>query len=133
MVVVKVETVSENKNEDWSKTAAIRRVMPTAHALKECFFPKIKGINLGRDGLKQFRDTLEDIQIDKPWTAGCDVYHESDVVEAVDIRELIGVVRCYPFSSAERPEANYFKAPYDEYPTAELIYIGPPFQQSIRK
>ena len=133
LVVVKVETVSENDGDDWSKTATIRRVMPTQHAIAECVFRKTQGINLGREELFQFRDTLEEFQREhKSWTVGCYVYHESDVVEEVDIRELIGVLRCYPFSSAEAPEANHFKAPYDEYQTAELIYIGPPFQQTIR-
>ena len=63
---------------------------------------------------------------------GNEVYHESDVVEEVDIRELIGVVRCYPFRSAEAPGENHFRAPYD-YLEADLIYIGEPFQQSIRR
>jgi hypothetical protein len=134
LVVVKVDTVSENDGEDWSKTAKIRRVMTTAHAIEQCHFKKDRGINLGSDELHKFQETLEEFQrVHKPWTVGCDVYHESDVVEDVDIRELIGVVRWYPFGSADAPEANHFKAPYDEYQTAELIYIGQPFQQTIRK
>jgi len=134
LVVVKVDTVSENEDDDWSQTATIRRVMTTEHALQQCFYPRTKDINLGKNDLKKFQDTLEDYQKDhKPWTVGHEVYHESDIVQEVDIRELIGVVRCYPFNSAEAPDENHFKAPYDEYMTADLIYIGSPFQQSFRK
>ena len=143
MVVVNVESVSAPDGKDWSKTAKVRRVMPTVHALLECcpkanrcYNQSTKVVHLLKGDLKKFADTLEKCQTEqKPWTLGCHVYHESDVVEEVDIRELIGVARCYPFSSAGAPEANHFnlKAPYDEYQTAELIYIGPPFQQTIRK
>ena len=134
LVVVKVDSVSENDGDDWSKTATIRRVMSTKHALEQCFTKPNNGVHLGRTGLEKFQDTLKQYQRDrKQWTVGCDVYHESDILEEVDIRELIGVVRCYPFSSAEAPEANHFKAPYDEYQTADLIYIGEPFRQSFRK
>jgi hypothetical protein len=134
LVVVKVETVSENDGDDWSQTAKIRRVMCTEHALLQCFYPDNQGVHLGKRALKKFEASLKQYQQDhKPWTVGHEVYHESDIVEEVDIRELIGVVRCYPFNSAEAPEANHFKAPYDEYLTADLIYIGPPFQQSFRK
>jgi hypothetical protein len=133
LVVVKVETVSENDGDDWSKTATIRRVMPTKHALEQCRCQNDQGINLGRRALLKFSTEVKQYQRrHKPWTVGYEVYHESDVCEDVDIRELIGVVRWYPFRSAEAPEANYFKAPYD-FPTADLIYIGEPFIQTIRR
>jgi hypothetical protein len=133
LVVVKVDSVSENDGDDWSKTATIRRVMSTEHAILQCGFEKTKGINLGRRDLMQFKADLEQYQRNhKPWTVGYEVYHESDVVEEVDIRELIGVVRCYPFRSAEAPGEHHFRAPYD-YMEADLIYIGEPFQQSIRR
>jgi hypothetical protein len=132
LVVVKVESVSENDGDDWSKTATIRRVMSTKHAIEQCSHKISKELHLGRNDLETFQGTLEQYQRDhKPWTVGYEVYHESDIVEEVDIRELIGVVRCYPFRSAEAPEMNHFRAPYDEYLTADLIYIGEPFRQSF--
>jgi hypothetical protein len=133
VVVVKVETVSENDGDDWSKTATIRRVMSTEHALTQCFAPSDRSVHLGRRALQQFKATVKDYQEQhKPWTVGYEIYHESDIVEEVDIRELIGVVRCYPFRSADAPEGNHFRAPYD-YLTADLIYIGEPFRQSFRR
>jgi hypothetical protein len=62
---------------------------------------------------------------------GSEVYHESDVVEYADIRELIGVVRTYPFNVEAPPEPNHFRSPYD-YHKADLIFIGPPFLQTIK-
>ena len=46
LVIMKVETVSENDGDDWSKTAKIRRLMPTKHALEQCRSPNDRGINL---------------------------------------------------------------------------------------
>jgi hypothetical protein len=133
LVVVNVETVSEPVEGDWSKTAKIRRVMSTEHALEQCFSLKSQGIHLGKQDLLRFQATLASYQNDhRQWTVGYEVYHESDVLEDIDIRELIGVVRWYPFRSTEAPDPKYFQAPY-EYPTADLIYIGEPFRQSIRR
>ena len=133
LVVVKVEALSEHVDGDWSKTARIRRVMSTKHALEQCRALTNEGIHLGRRALTTFQSSLDDYQrVARPWTLGSEVYHESDVVEDVDVRELIGVVRWYPFRSAEPPGPTYFAAPYN-YPTADLIYIGEPFRQTIKK
>jgi hypothetical protein len=131
MVIVKVEALREPDGDDWSKTAQIRRVMTTEHAILECEDKADEGTHLGRQSLLKFQKSLEDDQRDRPWTAGKEVYHESDVVEDVDVRELIGVVRWYPFRSRCPPGPTYFKKPY-EYPEADLIYIGESFRQTIR-
>ena len=132
LVVVKVEALHEPEDGDWSKTAQIRRIMSTKHALKECEEAADEGSHLGKKSLETFQTSLEDYQRDhKQWTVGKEVYHESDVVEDVDVRELIGVVRWYPFRASEAPGPTYFKAPYD-YPKADLIYIGESFRQTIR-
>jgi hypothetical protein len=133
MVVVNVEEFHEPQGSDWSKTAVVRRLLPTEHALQECRARKNQGIHLARPDLQKFKDSLERYQNEKcPWTKGCEVYHASDLVEEVDIRELIGVVRWHPFRSTSPPEENYFKAPYD-YTTADLIYIGDPFIQTVKR
>jgi hypothetical protein len=132
LVVVKVEALHEPEDGDWSKTAQIRRIMSTKHALKECEEAADEGSHLGKVSLETFQTSLEDYQRDhKQWTVGKEVYHESDVVEDVDVRELIGVVRWYPFRASEAPGQTYFKAPYD-YLEADLIYIGESFRQTIR-
>ena len=131
MVVVKVEALREPDGDDWSKTAQIRRVMTTEHAILECEDKADEGTHLGRQSLLKFQKSLEDDQNARPWTAGREIYHESDVVEDVDVRELIGVVRWYPFRSRYPPGPTYFKKPY-EYPEADLIYIGESFRQTIR-
>ena len=131
-VVVKVNTFSRPEGDNWSKTMQIRRVMPTEHAIKECQAGKNVRAHLGKTALQAFKSTLAKFQREsRPWTVGSEVYHESDVVEYADIRELIGVVRSYPFSMGEAPASNHFKSPYD-YNEADLIYIGPPFRQTIR-
>jgi len=131
-VVVKVHTFSPPEGGDWSKTMQIRRVMPTDHAIQECQARSNEGVHLGKPDLQTFRSTLKKFQREsRPWTVGSEVYHESDVVEYADIRELIGVVRSYPFNAGEAPASNHFKSPYD-YHDADLIYIGPPFRQTIR-
>ena len=131
-VVVKVNTFSRPEGDNWSKTMQIRRVMPTEHAIKECQAGKNERAHLGKPALQAFKSTLAKFQRDsRPWTVGSEVYHESDVVEYADIRELIGVVRSYPFNMGEAPASNHFKSPYD-YNEADLIYIGPPFRQTIR-
>ena len=131
-VVVKVHTFSPPEGGDWSKTMRIRRIMTTDHAIKECQARINEGVHLGKLALQTFKSTLNQYQSEsRPWTVGSEVYHESDVVEDADIRELIGVVRCYPFSVEEAPDPNHFKSPYD-YHTADLIYIGPPFRQTIK-
>ena len=104
--------------------------MSTDHALKECLSQANCGIHLGKTSLKKIKNELKKCQKEQyPWTEGEDVYHESDVLEDADIRELIGVVRWYSFRSGEGPDSNYFK----DYQTADLIYIAEPFVQSIRK
>jgi hypothetical protein len=133
MVVVNVEEFHEPQESDWSKTAVIRRLLPTKHALQECRAKINQGVHLARPALQEFNKSLEQYQNEKcPWTKGCEVYHASDLVEEVDIRELIGVVRWHPFRSTSPPEENYFKAPYD-YPTADLIYVGDPFIQTVKR
>ena len=132
LVVVKVEALRKPADgDDWSKTARIRRIMTTEHALEQCEDLPDEGAHLGKKSLEKFQTSLKDYQKDRPWTVGKEVYHESDVVEDVDVRELIGVVRWYPFRSNEGPEPTYFKAQYD-YPKADLIYIGDLFRQIIR-
>ena len=131
-VIVKVETFSPPEDDNWSKTARIRRVMTTEHAIKECQVCTDAGVHIGKSDLQKFQDSLDSYQRDKrPWTVGSQVYHESDVLEDADIRELIGVARWYPFSNDEAPESNHFKSPYD-YTTADLIFIGAPFRQTIK-
>jgi hypothetical protein len=133
LVVVKIEALREPADgDDWSKTAQIRRIMCTKHALEQCEDEPDVGPHLGKESLEKFKKSLEYYQRDqKPWTVGKEVYHESDVVEDVDVRELIGVVRWYPFRSSEAPNSTYFKTPHD-YPAADLIYIGDSFRQTIR-
>ena len=132
-VIVKVETFSQPEGDDWSKTAQVRRVMTTEHAIKECQARTNEGVHLGKPALVAFQTRLEEFQRnERPWTVGFEVYHESDVLEDADIRELIGVVRSYPFNVLEAPEQNHFKSPYD-YDTADLIYIGAPFRLTIRR
>jgi hypothetical protein len=104
--------------------------MSTDHALKECLTQANQGIHLGKTSLKKFKDELKECQQARhPWTKGEEVYHESDVLEDADIRELIGVVRWYAFRSGEAPDSNYFK----DYQSSDLIYIAEPFVQTIRK
>jgi hypothetical protein len=106
--------------------------MPTDHAIQECTARKDGGVNLGKPSLQAFKSTLQQFQRNsRPWTEGSEVYHESDVVEDADIRELIGVVRTYPFNVEAPPEPNHFRSPYD-YHKADLIFIGPPFLQTIK-
>jgi hypothetical protein len=134
LVIVKVEAVFEPVGDgDWSKTARIRRVMSTEHALAECRAKINQGVHLARPDLLKFKESLVSYQKQhRPWTVGYEVYHESDVIENVDIRDLIGVVKWYPFRSRDPPDTRYFPAPYD-VPTADLIYIGDPFLQCIRR
>ena len=92
-----------------------------------------QGLHLARPDLLKFKESLVSYQkLHRPWTVGYEVYHESDVIENVDIRDLIGVVKWYPFRSRDPPDTRYFPAPYD-VPTADLIYIGDPFLQCIRR
>ena len=129
-VVVTVEALYDPNGDDWSKTMRIRRVMSTEHALKECCSPKDEGINLGKLSLQKFQKHFQQDQ--RQWIKSKEVYHESDVVEEADIRNLVGVVRFYCYRASDAPDENFFKPPFD-YHSADLIYIGDPFRQTIRK
>ena len=67
--------------------------MSTEHALKECCSPKDEGINLGKLSLQKFQKHFQQDQ--RQWIKSKEVYHESEVVEEADIRNLVGLVRFY--------------------------------------
>ena len=79
--------------------------MSTEHALKECCSPKDEGINLGKLSLQKFQKHFQQDQ--RQWIKSKEVYHESDVVEEADIRNLVGVVRFYCCRESDAPDENF--------------------------
>jgi hypothetical protein len=126
--IVNIESISEHVDNDWSKTMQFRRALITEDTLQKCRARNNKGLNLALPALKQFHGSLVRDSCGKVVE---EVYHESDITDHADIREIIGVVRWFPFTrDREDPDTGYFVSPYI-YKEADLIRLGPPFVETI--
>ena len=114
--LVRVIGLNEPCDGDWSTTMHIVRLFPTMHAIQHCEGDADIGANLGRRSLRAFWKTLDHTQEG-------DVYHQGDVDFKGDVRELIGVVRWYPYGQA-KPDQTYFK----ECKSADLVRMGSHFR-----
>ena len=117
--VVRVTTLAEPCENDWSKTMHFRRYFSTYQALQHCEAAKDDGPAFGKKSLRKFWNLRGAKQDDY-------VYHEGDCVFNGDVRELIGVARWYPVDKGQ-PERGYFT----ECSTADLVFVGPPFRLKL--